>query len=126
MKRHQHALSLIAFAALVLFAIVTPLRAHHGWSTYDETKAVELTGIIRESGYGNPHGSVRLQVDEGKGKTWHVILAPPSRLKARGLTREMLKKGATATVVGYAHREKAEELRAERITIDGKTTELRQ
>lgn len=42
------------------------------------------------------------------------------------LTREMLEEGATARIVGYPHREKGEELRAERITIDGKTTELRQ
>ena len=78
MQRHQHALPLAALVALVLFAIATPLCAHHGWSTYDETKSIELRGIIRDSGYGNPHGSVRLQVDEGKGNTWHVILAPPS------------------------------------------------
>ena len=31
----------------------------------------------------------------------------------------------TRFMVGYPHREKPEELRAERITIDGKTTELR-
>jgi hypothetical protein len=36
-----------------------------------------------------------------------------------------LKAGTTATVVGYPHREKADEMRAERITIDGKTVELR-
>ena len=112
--------------AMIGIALVTPVTAHHGWSSYDEEKPVELTGIIRESGYSNPHGFARLQVDAGKGKVWYVVLAPPSRMEARGLTREMLKKGATASVVGYQHREKAEELRAERITIDGKTTELRQ
>ena len=107
-------------------AFVRPAVAHHGWSNYDETKTLELTGVIRESSYGNPHGTVRLQVDGGKGKTWHVVLAPPSRMKTRGLAAEVLKKGSTATVVGYPHREESNELRAERITIDGKTTELRQ
>ena len=112
--------------AILAFTLITPAAAHHGWSSYDHEKTVELTGIIRESGYSNPHGFARLQVDGGKGKVWYVVLAPPSRMEARGLTREMLKKGATASVVGYPHREKPEELRAERITIDGKTTELRQ
>jgi len=37
----------------------------------------------------------------------------------------MLKAGNSATVVGYANRNKPDELRAERITIDDKTTELR-
>ena len=113
-------------AALLAFAVVSEVAAHHGWSSYDEQKPIELTGVIREAGYSNPHGFARLQVDARKGKTWYVVLAPPSRMEARGLAREMLKEGASATVVGYAHREKKEELRAERITIDGKTTELRQ
>ena len=116
----------LSLLALLAVALITPVTAHHGWSSYDESKTLELTGIIRESGYSNPHGFARLQVDGGKGKVWYVVLAPPSRMEPRGLPREMLKKGATATVVGYPHREKAEELRAERITIDGKTTELRQ
>ena len=42
-----------------------------------------------------------------------------------GLTREMLKAGTKATVVGYANRQTPTELRAERITIGDKTTELR-
>ena len=112
--------------AMITFALITPLAAHHGWSSYDESKTLDLTGVIRESGYGNPHGFVRIQVGGEKGKMWHAVPAPPSRMEARGLTREMLKDGATATIVGYPHREKGEELRAERIPIDGKTTELRQ
>jgi hypothetical protein len=43
----------------------------------------------------------------------------------RGLSREALKVGETATVVGYPNRNKPEEMRAERITIGGKTVELR-
>jgi hypothetical protein len=37
----------------------------------------------------------------------------------------MLKPGTRATVVGYPNRTDPEEIRAERITIAGKTTELR-
>ena len=118
--------SIIGYLVFAAFAVVSPLLAHHGWSSYDEEKPVELTGVILESGYDNPHGFVRLKVDGGERKVWHVVLAPPSRMEARGLSREMLKKGASAGVVGYAHREKGDELRAERITIEGKTTELRQ
>lgn len=98
--------------------------AHHGWGAYDASKTLNLTGSITESSYANPHGVIRLHVDAA-GKTWVVVLAPPSRMKSRGLSQEMLRVGITATVVGYPHRENAEELRAERITIDGKTVELR-
>jgi hypothetical protein len=37
----------------------------------------------------------------------------------------MLKAGASAAVVGYPHLKVEDEMRAERITIGGKTTELR-
>lgn len=98
--------------------------AHHGWGGYDASKTLNLTGSITESSYTNPHGLIRLQVDAGV-KTWLVVLAPPARMKSRGLSQEMLRVGTTATVVGYPHRETTDELRAERITIDGKTVELR-
>ena len=99
--------------------------AHHGWSGYDETKPLTFTGTIRDSGYDNPHGFVELEVPGNPAKTWHVVLAPPSRMETRGLPNEMLKTGTTATVVGYQEKTKPGELRAERITIGGKTTELR-
>ena len=112
-------------AVVVGIATVGSVAAHHGWSNYDEGKTLTMTGVVRESGYGNPHGFVRLQVDGEQGKVWYVVLAPPSRMQSRGLTREMLKEGTTATVVGYPHRQKGDEMRAERITIGDKTTELR-
>jgi hypothetical protein len=99
--------------------------AHHGWTGYDETKPITLTGVIREASYENPHALIKLQVDEGKGKTWLAYLAPPSRMDSRGFNKDALKVGATATLVGYPHRSTTDEMRAERITMGGKTTELR-
>jgi hypothetical protein len=37
----------------------------------------------------------------------------------------MLQAGTTVTVVGYPHRSESDEMRAERITINDKTVELR-
>jgi len=113
--------TLVTTLALVAVLAGTAL-GHHGWSGYDSTKEMTLTGTIREAGYEHPHGYVALDVG---GKIWRVVLAPPTRMENRGLPREMLKVGATATVVGYPHRTEAGELRAERITIGTKTTELR-
>jgi Family of unknown function (DUF6152) len=112
-----------AIIALVVSAVgAGTATAHHGWSSYDSGKELSLTGTIKDAGYEHPHGFVRL---ETPGKTWTVVLAPPSRMESRGLKRDQLTAGTTATVVGYPHRTDAEELRAERITIAGKTTELR-
>lgn len=112
-----HVLSAAFIAVLSL-----PVLAHHGWSEYDNSRELTLTGTIAASGYEHPHGHIRLVTP---GKTWTAVLAPPSRMNARGLTPDALKKGATVTVVGYANRNKPEEMRAERIIAGGKTVELR-
>ncbi len=106
-------------AALV---VSTAALAHHGWSEYDTSKALTLTGTIKESGYEHPHGHISL---EAPGKTWQVILAPPSRMERRGLSKDSLNSGARVTVMGYPNRSKPDELRAERITVNGKLVELR-
>lgn len=109
-----------ALALVTLSAAVA--AAHHGWSGYDSGKELSLTGTIKDSGYEHPHGYIRL---ETAGKTWTVVLAPPSRMENRGLPREQLKAGTQAIVVGYPNRTDPGEMRAERITIAGRTTELR-
>jgi hypothetical protein len=110
----------VALAALLLVPVAAV--AHHGWSEYDSNKLMKLSGKIAETGYDHPHGIIRL---ETAGKTWLCVLAPPSRMEARGLAKDLLKPGLNATVEGYANRSKPEEMRAERITVDGKTVELR-
>src|SRR5437867_973101 len=112
----------LACALMILILGTGLLYAHHGWPGYDETKPLNVTGVIKESGYDNPHGFVDLEVNK---QIWHVVLAPPSRMESRGLPKEKLKIGTTATVVGYQNKQVKGELRAERITIDGKTAELR-
>ncbi len=108
--------------AVVLALTGSLVHAHHGWSEYDSSNPLKLSGVIKEAGYEHPHGHVRLETAE---KTWLVVLAPPSRMTSRGLPPAELKAGAKAEVMGYANRSKADELRAERIMIGGKTIELR-
>ena len=109
---------------LLVAALAFPLAAlaHHGWSEYDSQNLLKLTGTVEEMGYEHPHGHVKLKAS---GKTWTAVLAPPSRMDARGLTKEMLKDGTTVTVEGYPSKVKPDEMRAERITVAGKTVELR-
>lgn len=102
-------------------ALLSTAWAHHGWSGY-ESEIQKLTGVIEQSSYSNPHGSIQLKTTD---KTWEVVLAPPSRMTTRGLTEEMLKVGTSATVEGYRSTSDEKEMRAERISVAGKTVELR-
>lgn len=114
--------SLLTGIGLSVLLSATAAFAHHGWSEYDSSNTLQLNGTIETSGYSHPHGFVRLKTAD---KTWQVVLAPPSRMENRGLSPEMLSVGKTATVVGYQNRNTPDELRAERITVDDKTIELR-
>lgn len=113
-------LALVALFTALFMA--TQALAHHGWSGYDTGQPLRLEGTVESSGYEHPHGFVRLRTAD---KSWLVVLAPPTRMENRGLSRQMLAPGSRASVEGYPHRNNPEELRAERITTGGKTTELR-
>lgn len=109
-------------AILGLF-VAAHAAAHHGWSEYDSSRPMELEGTIERSGYEHPHGYVDLKTADKK--TWRVVLAPPTRMENRGLPKEALAPGNLASVQGYPNRKAPGELRAEQITVDGKTTQLR-
>ncbi len=120
MRRVQ---SVVLVAAIALLApLGATLLAHHGWGEYDSRKPLTLTGTIKASGYENPHAYVDLDVD---GKLWHAVLAPPSRMQARGVTRELLQPGARVTVAGFPHKTRSTEMKTEQITIGEQTTNIR-
>ena len=114
-------LNVIGVGAVLSLAISVAAIAHHGWTGYEQ-ESQKVTGTIEKSSYSNPHASIRLKAPD---KSWVVVLAPPSRMGNRGLTEEMLKVGSTVSVEGYQHMTDANEMRAERISVNGKTIELR-
>ena len=111
-------------ALLTVSAAVTlaTAHAHHGWNDYDAKTTLNLTGTIVESKYENPHATLKLKSGD---KTWFAWLAPLFRMEARGMNGEMVKVGATITLVGYPSTSKKDELRVERVIVNGKTIELR-
>jgi uncharacterized protein DUF6152 len=95
---------------------------HHGWANYDQNKKLDYTGTIVEYKFENPHATARVKE---KNKTWMVVLAPTSRMEARGVPNDKMVKGNSLRVVGYPHKEIKDEMRAERIFVDGIKYELR-
>ncbi len=112
----------IVFAALVAALGLPAAFAHHGWTEYNDKEVLNLTGTVIESKYENPHATIKVKTAD---KTWFAWLAPITRMESRGLNSEMVKVGATVTVVGYPSTAKPGEMRVERIIVGGKSTELR-
>lgn len=111
---------LILAAALAL--IPATALAHHGWSSYDAAKTIKVTAPLTDVTWGNPHGAATINY---QGKTWAVVLAPTSRMEARGLTQAMLTGKTPVTLEGYPRTDGTPEMRIERVTAGEKTVELR-
>jgi hypothetical protein len=118
----MRATTFIAAAAIALTLPAGVALAHHGWSSYDAERTLRPTTEVVESTWGSPHGSL---VIEQEGERWDVVLAPVSRMEARGLVRDDIAVGKTVTVVGYPRKDGTNEIRAERIIVGDKTVELR-
>ena len=80
------------------------------------------SGPIETLKYENPHALITVKAPD---KVWTVTLAPVSRMQARGAPAELVAVGKTVSAYGYPSTVEKDEMRAERITIDGKTVELR-
>ena len=112
--------SVILFSA---FALLTSTAfARHGWGSYDASKPVTVAGPIMTSKFENPHATIMVR---GNDKVWTVTLAPPSRMSSRGATEKVVAVGQNVSAYGYPSTIEKDEMRAERITVDGKTYEMR-
>lgn len=105
-----------------LAAVPAAALAHHGWSSYNEADPVTLTGPLTSVSWGNPHGTATMN---WQGEEWDVILAPVSRMTARGLALKDIDNRQRITLTGYVRRDGTPEMRVERIRVNDKVVELR-
>lgn len=108
--------------AATLSALPAGARAHHGWGSYASDQPLTLVGTVERVSFENPHGILILKTPE---KVWEIVLAPPFRMINRGLEESQIQVGDTVEVMGYPHRSRDVELRAEWIKVRGTITPLR-
>ena len=109
--------------SLLLVALMPAAAvAHHGWSTYDPDRPISVTGKLTAVSWSNPHASAKIEYQR---RTWTVVLAPVARMEARGLTPAMLNDGTPVTLDGQVRKDGTPEMKIDRLTLGGKTYELR-
>ena len=109
-------------AAIFLASLPVSAFAHHGWSSYDSENQIRLQGSFTSVSWTNPHGTATMN---WRGQSWDVVLAPISRMEARGLTEAMIAPGQRIRIVGYPRRDGTREVRLERVMVGDRTVELR-
>lgn len=111
----------LMFAAL-LVAAPAAVVAHHGWGSFDASKRIAIEGPIQVSEYANPHVTIKVKAPD---QVWTVELAPVSRMETRGATKDVVAVGKIVKAEGNPSKSHKDVMRAERITVDGKTFEMR-
>jgi hypothetical protein len=117
MHGREVAMKGLMLAVLLLLAGIR-VMSHHGWNDVDRNNPTTLTGKIKTLHYMNPHVAIEL---DGAGKGWNIELLHPSGLDQRGVTREMLLPGTKINLTGFPYKGVSGRMRAEKITLNGKT-----
>lgn len=80
MMNTVHASRRRLLAGATLLALPGWVRAHHGWSSFDQERPIYLAGKARTVAWRNPHAELELELAEN--------LALPADLKQRALPRQ--------------------------------------
>ena len=85
--------------AIGIALAVPTLLAHHSAAMFDDAKVLELTGVVKEMQWANPHIWIQVIVDDnGTKKEWSLEGGSPNTLSRRGWRSTSFKPGDMVTV----------------------------
>ena len=88
-------LSMVAAAALISATV----SAHHSAAMFDDSRVVELKGVVKELQWTNPHVWLQVTVEEkGAKKEWSIEGGSPNTLSRTGWRSTSFKPGDAVTV----------------------------
>lgn len=97
-------------------------QAHHGSNThFDQSQSVELSGIITEIRWVNPHSYVHLEVtaDNGSVESWRCEMRAAAVLKRSGWNESMFRPGSRIDIEGVPARREERTCYVRSLSIDG-------
>lgn len=90
----------LAIGLSLLTLVAGSATAHHSFSVFNMQKEIEITGVVKEVQWTNPHIWIWVDVtgDDGEAVTWGLEGMSPNFLARRGWTRTTLQPGDKVTV----------------------------
>ena len=88
---------------IVLLMFSRTVFPHHGFSAYDETKTVTVTGVVTDFEFVNPHVQLYFDVKDDKGNLQHwggEMATPNVMIRKGGWNSKTLRPGDEVTVTG--------------------------
>ena len=82
-------------AVAVALIAAAPALAHHSFATFDRTKEVTLTGVVKDFQWNNPHAWIQITVADDKGRQteWGLECGSPNMMARTGWKRTTLRPG---------------------------------
>jgi len=110
----------LALAAMFLMSAgALTAQAHHSFAVhYIPDKEIDVTGVVKDFHFANPHGVIFFDVvgDDGEAVTWKGETNSPNLLKRRGWSNKSLQPGDKITVHGWPARDGKPMLRVGYVT----------
>ncbi|MCZ6497203.1 MAG: DUF6152 family protein [Gammaproteobacteria bacterium] len=90
------------YAYAMCLAVCGAADAHHGPGQFDRSQPMEVTGVVTDIRFVNPHGYVYFDVTDANGALvpWRCELQAGSLLRRSGWTEDLFGIGGTITVTG--------------------------
>lgn len=87
---------------VVILACCGTANAHHGPGQFDSSQPMEVTGVVTDIRFVNPHGYVYFDVSGPDGETipWRCELQAGSLLRRAGWTEDLFPIGGSITITG--------------------------
>jgi hypothetical protein len=111
-----------------IIALVAPAYAHHSASSeYDVNRTVQVTGVMTQMEWINPHAEMHMDVKNTDGTVtpWIISFAGLSKLRLAGMNKSTLSVGTKYTVIGNPGRQGLHKLLVNSVTFpDGHVFQL--
>src|SRR5690606_16406120 len=107
-------------AAVVALAVSGAVFAHHPISAkFDDTRPIELEGVVSAVDWRNPHVHVFVNVtdDDGQVVNWAIELESPVVLERSGWERESVRPGDRVTIDGIRARNETRQVWADALVF---------
>lgn len=105
---------------LLLVGLSSAAGAHHSTTAiYDGSRTIEVTGVVEEISWRNPHGRLLLNGPDGAGETvtWEAEMPATVVLRILGIRQDLIAVGDRITVAGAPARRRPHELNARNILL---------
>jgi hypothetical protein len=84
-----------ALTGLVLLSMTSAVIAHHSFAMFDTAHQIEISGVVKEFRYANPHSVWVVEVNgpDGISKDWVLEGPPPGIMARQGVTANTFRPG---------------------------------